>query len=206
MIRSDTYRYAARPIPWQPPLIALALSSVIVIARMGGQAALPMQVTALLLAGAAGFCLDDPAYEVMAPSPHSLLRRRLHRVLVVVPPISAVWLAAWAIVASQGSTNAREFGALLLMFVGLIALSLGIAGITGRRTHGRGGPVVAPTLFVLQIISTALPPQWRYMPLGDLPGGWSAIYSRWAAVAVVGLMLFLLSSRDEAKKSIVHSP
>ncbi len=198
MIQLDTYRYSARPLPWQPPLIALALSSVIVLVRMGGQAALPMQITALLLAGAAGFCLDDPAYEVMAASPHSLLRRRLHRVLVVVPPIVAVWLIAWAVIASQGSTNTTEFGALLLMFVGLITLSLGIAGLTGRRSRGRGGPVVAPTLFVLLFISTALPPRWRYMPLGDLPGGWSAIYIRWTAVGVVGVLLFLLSSRDEA--------
>src|SRR3990172_12904269 len=187
---------------WKRRLMALVVCWIVVVVQLGDQVALPLQLTALLLAAAAGFSLDDPAYEVLAPSPHSLLRRRLQRILVVVPPTVVAWMAAWAAIVWQGSSNPEEFGALLAMFGGLVGLSLGVAGVAGRRSSGRGGPVVAPSIFVLQVLSTALPPRWRFMPLGDVPGGWSQIYLRWTAVGVVGALLFLMSSRDPAARGV----
>src|SRR3990172_10128167 len=184
---------------WKRRLMALVVCWIVVVVQLGDQVALPLQLTALLLAAAGGFSLDDSAYEVLAPSPHSLLRRRLQRILVVVPPTVVAWMAAWAAIVWQGSSNPEEFGALLAMFGGLVGLSLGVAGVAGRRSSGRGGPLLTPSIFVLQVVSTAFPPRWRFLPLGDVPGGWSQIYLRWTAVGVVGVLFLLVSSRDPAR-------
>jgi hypothetical protein len=54
---------------------------------------------------------------------------------------------------------------------------------------------------VALVLSTVLTPRWRPLPLGDIPGGWSPIYVRWTSAGVVGLLVFLLSSRDLANRS-----
>jgi hypothetical protein len=51
------------------------------------------------------------------------------------------------------------------------------------------------------VLSTVLTPRWRPLPLGDIPGGWSPIYLRWTSACVVGLLVFLVSSRDLASRS-----
>ena len=81
----------------------------------------------------------------------------------------------------------EETWALAAMFAGLVGLTLGVAGAAGRRSGGRGGPVVAPIILFALILSSALPAEWRPMPMGDVPGGWPAIYIRWWSVAVLGV-------------------
>jgi hypothetical protein len=38
--------------------------------------------------------------------------------------------------------------------------------------------------------------------MGDIPGGWPQIYLRWSLAAVIGVLLFLLSSRDPATLAV----
>ncbi len=192
----EGWRYHARTIPALPPAVVTAVAVMVVALQHGQAAAFPLQVVSIALASGVGATLDDPAFEIMAASPTSLLRRRVQRFSVVGPPAVTLWalLLLW-----QGTAGSEETWALVAMFAGLMGLSLGIAGFATRRSsRGHGGLVVAPTLFIAVVISTTLPPRWRPLPLGDIPGGWTPIYRRWAAAAIAGVLAFLLSSRDPA--------
>ncbi|MEX2250717.1 MAG: hypothetical protein WD895_01440 [Acidimicrobiia bacterium] len=196
------YRYVTRAMVWWAPAIASGLSVILVAVRPGGGFTIPAQMTAILMAISVGFALDDPSYEVVAPSPSSLLRRRGWQVLVIVPPTAVAWMT---LVSWLGPTDSEETWALAAMFAGLLGLSLGVAGVTGRLSGGRGGPVVAPIILFALILSSALPRKWRPMPMGDVPGGWSALYIRWWSVAVVGILILLMSSRDPARRGVLRT-
>jgi hypothetical protein len=162
-----------------------------------------MQAAAILLAGGAGFTLDDPAAEILAASPAPLSRRRSLRLLVVVPPVTVLWglLLGW-----QGTEGREESVALMLLFAGLMGLSLAVSGVAGRTSWmpGRGGIAVPPAIFVLVFLSSAVPRQWRPLPFGDVPGGWTQINIRWAAAAAVGTLVLFMSSRDPAARSLLR--
>ena len=196
------YRYAARAMVWWAPAIALGLSVIVVAVRRGEGFTLSAQATTILIAISVGFALDDPSYELVGPSPSSLLRRRGWRVLVIVPPTAVAWMALASL---QGPRGVEETWALAAMFAGLVGLTLGVAGAAGRRSGGRGGPVVAPIILFALILSSALPAEWRPMPMGDVPGGWPAIYIRWWSVAVLGVLILLMSSRDPARRGVVRA-
>ena len=155
-----------------------------------------MQLCAFLLASGAGFAFDDPAAEVLAASPTSLRRRRTDRIALVGLPTIALWgvLLGW-----HGTASAEESWALIALFAGALGLGLGIAGVASRRSSpSRGGVAVGPAILVLLILSTTVPPRWRPLPIGDIPGGWSQIITRWSAAALVGVLAVLISSRDRA--------
>lgn len=196
----DTIRYVGRSIAWQPSLAAWVAGGFIVAARHDHTPAAPLEVVSILLAAGVGFALDDPAAEILAASPASFLRRRSARLLLSVTPAVLVWLT---LVAVQGPESANEAGAFVAMFAGLLGLSLGIAGIASRRSaYGRGGVVAGPGIFVLLVASSIVPPRWRPLPMGDVPGGWTAIYLRWGSAAVVGALAFVLSSRDRVARAL----
>lgn len=135
---------------------------------------------------------------VLDASPTSLLRRRERRVAIVALPVIASWTT---LVAVQGPADAAEARALITMFAGLIGLSLATAGVAARvSAKNRGGIAVGPSLLVALIASTLFPPRWRPLPMGDIPGGWAAIYLRWSLAAIVGIVVFVWSSRDRARQ------
>jgi hypothetical protein len=196
----DAIRYVARSIPWQPAVAAWVAGALIVATRHDQTFAPTLELVSVLLATGAGFALDDPAAEILAASPASLLRRRGARVLFSVMSTVLVWLT---LVGVQGPESANEAWAIAAMFAGLLALSLAIAGVASRRSaSGRGGIVAGPALFVLLIASSIVPPRWRPLPMGDVPGGWAAIYLRWGSAAIVGAIAFVWSSRDRAAGTV----
>lgn len=196
----DGVRYIARSIPWQPSVAAWVAGALIVAARHDQTFAPTLELVSVLLATGAGFVLDDPAAEILAASPESLLRRRSARVLLSVTPAVLVWLA---LVGVEGPENANEAWAIVAMFAGLLGLGLAIAGVASRRSaSARGGIVAGPGLFVLLIASSIVPPRWRPLPMGDVPGGWAAIYLRWGSAALVGAIAFVWSSRDRAAGTV----
>jgi len=153
-------------------------------------------VPSTLLAAAAGFAFDDSSYETLAASPSSLIRRRLGRLIVVIPPT----IILWATLVSQGVNGPQETLTLVAMFAGLVGLTLGIAGVTSLRTGGRGGTVTAPVLLLALIVSAVFSPLWRPLPLGNVPGGWPALQTRWSTAAVIGTLVLLVSSREPARR------
>jgi hypothetical protein len=196
-VKRDALIPALRSTPLLALGVAMAASVAVVAARHGEAAATPIQVVSVLLAAAIGFCLDDPAHEVMEASPASLFRRRLLRVALVAPPTVATWtvLTWW-----QRPASADEVLALVLLFAGLLALSLAVAGVAGRTSSaaGRGGMAAPPALLGAILVSSLMRPRWRPLPFGDIPGGWSQIHLRWGLVAAAGTVAFLVSCRDPA--------
>lgn len=194
----------ARSIRWQPLGVAALLSVSIVALRRGEDTAGPMQAVAILLACGAGFALDDPAAEVLAASPTPLSRRRSLRLLLVLPPLTLLWglLLSW-----RKTDGSEETLALMFLFAGLVGVSLAIAGVAGRTSWlpSGGGLAGPPTILFLMFLSSAIPRRWRPLPLGDVPGGWTQIYIRWAAAAVVATLVLVMSSRDPAAGSLWRS-
>jgi hypothetical protein len=195
----EAFPAIARSITWGPLGVAAVLSMSIVALRHGEPAAGPMQAAAILLASGAGFTLDDPAAEVLAPSPTPLSRRRSLRLFLVVPPLTLLWglLLKW-----QQTDGGEEALALMLVFGGLVGLSLAITGVAGRTSWlpSRGGVAGPPAILVLMFLSAAVPRRWRPLPLGDVPGGWTQIYIRWACAAAAATIVLLMSSRDPAAR------
>jgi hypothetical protein len=204
VLTDDGLRSTARVIPWLPPLAAAGIATALVAARLDQDAALPFEMAGILLASGLGYVLDDPAFEALGASPTSLGRRRIHRMLLALPPVALLFAA---LLAWHGTSGTGETLALLAMFCGLVGLALGIAGVAARRsTRGLGGIVVAPTLFAALILSTMLTPRWRPLPIGDIPGGWPPIIFRWSAAAVIGLAILAISSRDRAAGMTARRP
>lgn len=200
----DTVSYFARAIRWNPLGIAAALACAIVALRHNSDAAAPLQITAILLASAAGFVFDDPAGELLDTAPPTLLRRRLARLTVVAVPTIGLWVVLFFV---QGPGSSEEACALTAMFAGLLGLAVGIAGVANRRTNsGNGGLAEGPALLIALFASTALPPRWRPLPMGDIPGGWAAIDIRWITASLIGVSVFVWSSRDRARRSAVKIP
>ena len=192
----EVLRSTARTMPWLPPVAASIVATAVVAMRLDDSAAFPLQIAAVVLASGLGYALDDPAFEVVGPSPASLWQRRQHRLLLALPPTILLFTA---LLAWHGTADRSEALALGAMFAGLVGLALGIAGVAARRSpRGLGGIAVAPALFAALVMSTLFAPRWRPLPMGDIPGGWHPIYVRWCTAALVGLAVLAVSSRDRA--------
>jgi hypothetical protein len=197
---SDRATGTLRTIRWLPLIAAWIVGVAVIILLREREAATPLQAVAILFACGAGYAFDDPAAELLAASPTSLVRRRIARLALVLPPTVAIWLV---LVGVQGPASGAELWALVALFAGLLGLSLSIAGVAERRSPaGRGGIVAAPALFLLLVASSIVPPRWRPLPMGDVPGGWTPIYLRWSAAAATGLFVLLWSSRDRVYGSL----
>ncbi|CAN5472116.1 hypothetical protein BH24ACT7_BH24ACT7_23010 [soil metagenome] len=198
-MRADALRHTAAAIPWLPAVIASVVSVAVVAASHGQATVAPLQLASVLLSTAAAFALDDPAFEVLAPSPSSLMHRRWARMGVVLAPTMSLWatLVLW-----HGTAGREETLTLVAMFAGLLGLAFGISGLVGRRSGGRGGSVAAPAILVAIAVSSLIDPRWRPLPFGDIPGGWSALQTRWGVAAAVGAAILAASSVDPAGRRI----
>ena len=195
------WRFAMLATRWEPWLIAATISLLLVLLHSDGPIATPLQVSALLLGAGTGFAIDDPAAETLASSPTTLRRR--HGVRLAAMGIATA-LAGLVLGLLARPTGVDEAVALVAMTAGLVGLNLGVAGVAGRISGWRhGGLVSSPVVLILIIASSMLPPAWRPLPTGDIPGGWSAISTRWALACVAGLLVLVYSLRDPARRPIV---
>lgn len=192
-------RYTRMAVPWHPLAIALMVGAVPAVAGRGESVAFPTA----LLAAAAAFAIDDPSHETLATSPTSLLRRRLHRLTVVAPMTVLGWAALVLIPVAGGI---QETVTLVAMFAGLFALSVGFASTIASRNRGRGGALGSSALLSALIVSSIFPPSWRPLPMGDVPGGWGALQTRWSLSAMAGMVIFLVASRDPAARRVWQRP
>ena len=63
-----------------------------------------------------------------------------------------------------------------------------------------------PTLVVALILSSTLPPSFRPMPTGDVPGGMPAIWFRGVVCLVGGLVLRLASTDPASRRPVSVAP
>lgn len=188
------WRHTARAVRWGPMGGAVAASSVLITALGRGASTLPLQMTAFLLGAAAAFAVDDPAGESLAVSPRSLWSRRVVRLAVVVPVTGIMWFLA---LLADPPESVGDGLALTATSAGFLGLGLGAAA-AGCRVAGwtLGGTIAGPSLVVTVILSSTLPPAWRPLPTGDVPGGFPVICARWAVAALIGLVALRLASAD----------
>lgn len=194
--------YPACAQQWLTVVAAVCVSAAVVVVTPADRGVFPLQVAAILLACATATALDDVAHDIVEPVPRTLLRRRLTRLSVVAPVTVTTWLA---LLAWHGTERAAETVALQCMFAGLVGLCIAVAGVAVRRSaSGEGSIAATPALIVALLASAAVPPRWRPLPLGDVPGGWLAIDLRWGSAAVIGALVFLASSRDRAGRAVTR--
>lgn len=188
----------ARSQTWWPLGVAGLLASVAVAASRDEGSVFPIQLASIVFASVVGYALDDPAFEILGPSPRSLLERRARRLVLMLPAAVAWW---GILLVAHGSRGTQETVALTAFLAGLLGLGVGAAGVAQRRSErGVGGFVVGPILLAAVVASSIVAPRWRPLPLGDVPGGLNAVTLRWSLAACVGVAVFLASSRDPAAR------
>lgn len=177
-------RSVARTLPWAALLGAAALALAVV--RLGDTQTLHVRLAALALCIGGAFLLDDPAAEIVESVPASLLFRRLLRLALALPVLTA----AWALVLhSAGRAPAWE---LTLELGALLAVALAVAARAG-------GVAAGPTLLVLFGLAALLPGRWALLVPGPEDPRWSAAHARWALVLAAGLAAFVWASLDPGR-------
>ncbi len=155
--------------------------------------------TAVLLACAVAFAVDDPAGDVLAASPTPLRRRFGMRILLAGALALAVWCALLLLAQAAGGqppAAALSLEALTLTAVGLAA------GLAFQTWRGIGSPgiLAAPAVAGAVLASFALPAKWALLAPGPGLPGWQEAHQRWAAVLVVAVAVGVLATRDRAAR------
>ncbi len=191
-------RHAARGVPW--PLVAvtaLLVPGLLALVRLDPWTLWPLQGVAVgLLAGAAGWCLDEPAAAVVDPAPRGLAWRTLAR----ATGITAL-LAAW----SAGVWWARDelFDHPWTVFgQGLAATTIATAWVTWQRARGEACPGQRWALAVVPVTTAwaLVRPLDRHLPVFPYTSaapGWGTSAAGWTTVAVLaGVVLALVLMRE----------
>lgn len=177
------------------PLAAVGLAALAVMPalltrlRGGHDFTLALQAAAVIAGSGAGFAADDPAANVLAPSPTPLVARRAFRAASVL-----ALLAAAAGAAALLAYPAPPLGPPLLVLVAAAGLSAAFA--FGNRTDGpvTVGVSAAVTTGLVLLGGSFFSVRWPWMP--DVS---RATYDRrWLVVAVAGVFIALVRSRDPA--------
>jgi hypothetical protein len=195
-------RHAARGLPW--PLIgaaAVLIPGLLALVRADPWTLWPLQGTAVgLLAGAVGWCLDEPAAAVVDPAPRGLAWRTSARAAGI-----AVLLLAW----SAGVWWARSglYGhPWAVLGQGLAATAIGAAWVTWRRARGEASPGqrwalgVVPATTAWALVKP-LKQQFPVFPyaFGDRYGDWTVSVAGWTAVGLLAAVLLMLILTREGR-------
>ncbi|WP_433219706.1 hypothetical protein ACQP00_15955 [Dactylosporangium sp. CS-047395] len=195
-------RHAARAVPW--PLVAAAallIAALFAAVRFDNWTLWPLQGTAVgLLAGAVGWCLDEPAAAVVDPAPRGLAWRTLARTTG-----TATLLAAWS--AAVWWARAELYGhPWAVLGQGYAAAAVATAWVTWRRTRGEATPgqrwaiAVIPAVTVWALVR----PFERHLPVfpyasgGDY-GNWTASGTGWTATGAAALAALAVTLTRESQ-------
>nr|BFE59813.1 hypothetical protein GCM10020063_043390 [Dactylosporangium thailandense] len=189
-------RHAARAVPW--PLVtvaALLIAGLLAAVRYDNWTLWPLQGTAVgLLAGAVGWCLDEPAAAVVDPAPRGLAWRTLARASGI-----AVLLAAWS--AAVWWARTELYGhPWAVLGQGYAAAIIATAWVTWRRTRGEATPgqrwaiAVVPAVTVWALVR----PIERHVPVfpyafGGGFGDWTLSARGWAVAGGAGAVALALA-------------
>ncbi|MFI7587192.1 hypothetical protein ACIB24_08980 [Spongisporangium articulatum] len=180
-------RHAGRAVPW--PLVAAAAVLVVALllaVRYDHWRLWPLQGVAVgLLAGAVGWCLDEPAAAVVDPAPRGLAWRTLARATGVL-----VLLSAW----SAGTWLARDalYGhPWTVLLQGLAAALASVAWVTWCRARGEATPGQRWALTVVPLATAwaLVRPFERQLPVfpyafGGAYGDWTTSAAGWSVLGV----------------------
>ena len=192
-----------RPL-WRATRVApvfLAALAGLVIVHMGrpvgwaGTAVANLPEAGTLLCFGAAFVLDDPAANVLAAAPTTLILRRCLRVALVIPLLALVWgVLLWHAKIPSGAWS------LTAGFGGMLVVTFAIAGLAGHLVPGgSGGLAVGPTLFVLMLAQLVLPEALRFLPL-NFGRHWVDAGPRALVTAAAAAAVFVAASLDPAHR------
>jgi hypothetical protein len=191
------------------PVVGLGLvAAAVVVAVMSlhDDATAPIALMVAGITGAAGFgaVLDDPASDVLAPSPTTFAGRRLRRIGLGAAVLAVGWLGVLSVVESTLTPPSIPAGAASLEVAALASVVLALSAAATRITGTPGGTAAAlglvPVTGFVAILGH-VGPSW---PLPSLVPGDDA--ARWWCVLVVSLAIVAWLSRDPgAPKLLVHN-
>jgi hypothetical protein len=185
-------RHAGRAVPW----ILIAAASLLIVGLLGAVrydnwTLWPLQGTAVgLLAGAVGWCLDEPAAAVVDPTPRGLAWRTIARACGI-----AVLLAAWS--AAVWWARAAFYGHPWAVFTqGLAAAAVATAWVTWRRAGGEATPGQRWAIAIVPA-STAwalVRPLPHHLPVfpyafGGAYGDWTVSSAGWSITGLTATLL-----------------
>jgi hypothetical protein len=184
--------YLARAVPWR----AATAAGVLLVGLL---AALSLRVTQLwplegcalgVLAGAAAWCFDEPAAEVVDVAPRSLAWRTLARTSGVAWLLSWWALAVWLV---QGTFHGH---AAAVFWHGAAATLLVAGAVTWRRARrvARPGTAIASVVTSIAVFVALCHPYPRQLPFFPYVygGPWEAATLWWGSSAALGAVALVL--------------
>ena len=182
------------------PILAAALAGLVIVhlgrpVGWAGTAVANLPEAGTLLCFGAAFVLDDPAANVLAASPTTLIFRRCLRAALVIPLLALLWgVLLWHAQIPAGAWS------LTAAFSGMLVVTLAIAAVAGHLVPGGlGGMAVGPTLFVLMLAQLLMPEGWRFLPL-NFGRHWVDAGPRALMTTAAALAVFLAASLDPARR------
>jgi hypothetical protein len=178
-----------RAVPWWPLAIAVtALASALAAAHVAAAAPAPPTLVGLglaLIVAAAILGLDDPARDLLAALPTSLARRRLQRLVLLVP--SALGAGAALLLGGRHLGLVLESAtAALASLAALAALGMLAGRLAERRRIDLLAPVGAGASIAWALASAALP---AHGLVGATAHGWADRPWPWVVAAAAAVLL-----------------
>jgi hypothetical protein len=139
--------------------------------------------------------LDDPAANVLAASPSTLIFRRLLRVAFVIPLLALAWgVLLWHSQIPSGAWS------LTAGFGGKLRVTFAISAVASHLVPGGlGGLAVGPTLFVLMLAQLVIPKSVRFLPL-NFGRHWVDAGTRTIVTAAAAVAVLVAASFDPARR------
>ena len=210
----------ARSMQWRPLLGAAGAAAALVFLTTRtrtvfgapvpdvGERVLWLRMAAILLAMGAAFLLDDPSEDTTRHVPTTMLSRRLLRVAIAVPVLTATWAALlWAALHASIAKQPFPIAAVTLEAAGLVALGLAAAvGLRAFVPERLGGVAAAPALLVVVGVAYALqylPGHLLLFPLDPADGvAWRHAHDLWRLVGVGALLVLVVLSLDPGRRGV----
>ena len=187
-----------------PVVAAGALSvGIVVVARSvwGSHTAVEraLQLAVMVLAASIGSALDDSTESTVGSAPIPLRARWAFR---LVPAASIVALSWVVSVAVAGGDTA---GSHTLMLTGLATTGTAVAALAAHAAPQRASVAGAGFVLAAAFVTTRLPDRWAMLP-DPTTGLDQSAKLRWAATILVGLAIFIYTTRDPGQAHIRSGP
>jgi hypothetical protein len=192
-------RYAAQAVPWGRVALAAVLVVLLMeLVRWDPWVLWPLQgATIGLLAGAAGWCFDEPAAAVVDVTPRSLAWRTAARL-----PAAVGLALVWCAVVWQAGDHALFGRRDAVLVEGLAALAVGAAYAGWRRARGEGMPGVVLATAVVPLTSAwalvrPLEATLPVFPYGtSSPSDWTSSTMGWTVLGTLALVVLAAALTD----------
>ncbi len=189
-------RHVAAVLSWKP-FAAAAVATATWLALTDPPSPLLLSSSAAAVAATTPFVLDDPGAATLQSSPTTLLRRRGHRVALVLPLVGSWWALAVTIVSR--STAHLPLAAHTLQLITLVAIGLAGASTTSRFGGDSSPGGTTGAIVVIVCFGTAFLPA-RSLQLVPADPTAPGAARQLVAILAVAVAIQLGASADPARR------